>query len=83
MTITDLYGALAPLPGGRWLFGAAMAGRIAWRNIRCSAVVGLCRQPGPVGRWGRGHYAAILRRWRADVLELETIAAGLSHQPQE
>ena len=78
MTLTGLYGFLAPLPGGRLLFGAAMAVRIAWRNIRCRSVVGLCRLPGPVGRWGRGHYAAILRRWRSDVLELEAIAARLS-----
>lgn len=78
MTISDLYGALGPFPAGRLVFGAVMAARIAWRNLRCLALQGLSGLPDPVGRWSRRAYVAVLRRWQADVVELEAIAARLS-----
>lgn len=78
MTISDFYAVLEPFPAGRLVFGAAMAVRIAWRNLRCLALQGLSGLPNPVGRWSRRNYAAVLRRWQADVVELEDIAARLS-----
>lgn len=77
MTITAAYGFLAPIPGGRVVFGAAMVVRIAWRELRLRALYALSLLPGPVSRWSRHQSAAVLRRWRADVAEMEAIAERL------
>ena len=78
MRIPDFYAALEPFPAGRLVFGAVMAARIGWRNLKCLALQGLSGLPDPVGRWSRRAYVAVLQRWQADVLELEAIAARLS-----